>query len=190
MSSNVKPVSSDDQIVSSNASEAPVEAGGKKRSERLRARRDEAGLAQVSGWVPKDRRAFAREVLAALARGSNSLPPDPSQAAALEAAQSAGEAAQAEAAAARRMLAATQQHEQSLTAELGAIHLKLDAAHADLNAARAEIELALSAKRQAETRAIEELEIAKAKTAMAMVELEQYQKTSKLKAKIINWLVK
>jgi len=63
-----------------------VEDGGKKRSERLRARRDEAGLAQVSGWVPKERRAFAREVLAALARGANSLPPDPDQAVELNAA--------------------------------------------------------------------------------------------------------
>ena len=40
---------------------------GRERKERLRARRDEAGMAQVSGWVPKDRRPYAREVLSALA---------------------------------------------------------------------------------------------------------------------------
>ncbi len=73
---------------------------GRERKERLRARRDEAGMAQVSGWVPKDRRPYAREVLAALARGANSLPPDPEQAAALDVAQAdatAAKAAEAEA---------------------------------------------------------------------------------------------
>ncbi len=67
---------------------------GRERKERLRARRDEAGMAQVSGWVPKDRRPYAREVLAALARGANSLPPDPEQVAALEAAQAVAKAAE------------------------------------------------------------------------------------------------
>jgi hypothetical protein len=51
-------------------------------------------MAQVSGWVPKDRRPYAREVLAALARGANSLPPDPEQVAALEAAQAVAKAAE------------------------------------------------------------------------------------------------
>ena len=74
---------------------------GRERKERLRARRDEVGLAQVSGWVPKDRRPYAREVLAALAQGANSLPPDPEQAAALKVIQEALAAAQAEAATAR-----------------------------------------------------------------------------------------
>lgn len=190
MPRNDSVVPSDVQIVSSDATEAHIEAGGKKRSERLRARRDEAGLAQVSGWVPKDRRAFAREVLAALSRGSNSLPPDPGQAAALEAAQSALEAAQAEAVAACRMLAAAQQHEQSLTAELGAIHVKLDAAHAELDAARAEIRVMLDGRHQAETAALVQLEAARAEAALAQVTAERFQKVSGLRGRAIRWLVR
>ena len=190
MPRNDSVVPSDVQIVSSDATEAHVEAGGKKRSERLRARRDEAGLAQVSGWVPKDRRAFAREVLAALSRGSNSLPPDPSQAAALEAAQSALEAAQVEAAAAREMLVAAQQHEQSLTAELGAIHVKLDAAHAELDVARAEIEVALDAKRQAEAAALAQVEAARAEAVLSLAKAERFQKAPGLRGRAIRWLVR
>lgn len=172
--------------VPSNASEAHAEDGGKKRSERLRARRDEAGLAQVSGWVPKDRRPYAREVLAALAQGANSLPPDPVQAAALEAAQSALKETQVEAVTAREMLVAAQQHEQSLTAELGAIHVKLDAAHAELDVARAEIEVVLDAKRQAETAALAQIEAAKVEAALALEEAKKFQKIPGLRG----WVVK
>jgi len=163
---------------------------GRERKERLRARRDEAGLAQVSGWVPKDRRAFAREVLAALSRGSNSLPPDPEQAAALEAAQIALEAAQAEAVIARETLVAAQQHEQSLTTELGAVHVKLDAAHAELDVARAEIEVVLDAKRQAETKAVAQVEAAKAEAALALATAERFQKAPGLRGRTIRWLAR
>lgn len=55
------------------------------RKQRLRARREADGMAQVSGWVPTARRAYAREVLRAVAEGANSLPPDPEMAAALDA---------------------------------------------------------------------------------------------------------
>lgn len=190
MPSNAGNVPSNDQDVSSNAIEARAEDGGKKRSERLRARRDEAGLAQVSGWVPKDRRAFARQVLSALSQGSNSLPPDPDQAAALEAAQSALGAAQGEAAAAREMLAAMQQHEQSLTTELGDIRVKLDAAHADLDVARAEIAVALDAKRQAQTAALAQVEAAKAAAALALEVAERFQKAPGLRGRVIRWLAR
>lgn len=69
---------------------------GRERKERLRARRDEVGMAQVSGWVPKDRRAYVREVIAALAQGANSLPPDPAQATALDKARAEVSALRAE----------------------------------------------------------------------------------------------
>jgi hypothetical protein len=190
MPRNTSPVSSDEQSVPRNATEAHTEAGGKKRSERLRARRDEAGLTQVSGWVPKDRRAFAREVLAALSRGSNSLPPDPGQAAALEVAQNALEAAQAEAVAAREMLEVAQQHEHSLTDELGAIHVKLNAAQAELDVARAEVQVALDAKRQAETAALVQVETAKAEAALAQATAERFQKASGLRGRAIRWLAR
>lgn len=163
---------------------------GRERKERLRARRDEAGLAQVSGWVPKERRAFAREVLAALSQGANSLPPDPEQAASLEAAQSALGAAQAEAAIAREMLAAVQQHEQSLTTELSDIRIKLDAAHADLDIARAGIAEALDAKRQAETTALAQVEAAKAEAAQALETAERFQKARGLRGRAIRWLAR
>lgn len=176
--------------VPSNAPEPHAEDGGKKRSERLRARRDEAGLAQVSGWVPKDRRPYARKVLAALAQGANSLPPDPEQAAALRTAQAALEATQATAVTAREMLVAAQQHEQSLMTELGAIHLKLDAAHAELDVARAEIEVGLDAKRQAEAKALAQVEAAEAMAAVALATAERFQKVPGIRGKIIKWFAK
>ncbi len=171
--------------VPSNALEAHAhaEVGGKKRSERLRARRDEAGLAQVSGWVPKDRRPYAREVLAALAQGANSLPPDPEQAAALKAAQAALEVAQEEATTARigeaaacKALLVAEERGQVLTAEL--------------DVARAEIEVALDARRQAETAALAQVEAAKAEAALAQATVERFQKASGLRGKAIRWLAR
>ena len=156
---------------------------GRERKERLRARRDEVGLAQVSGWVPKDRRPYAREVLAALAQGANSLPPDPEQAAAIKAIQGALEAAQAEAAIARieetvsaKALLVAQEREQVLTAEL--------------DVARAEIEAALNAKRQAEVAALAQVAAAKAAAALALEAVERFQKTPGLRGWIIRNIVK
>lgn len=156
---------------------------GRERKERLRARRDEAGLAQVSGWVPKERRPYAREVLAALAQGANSLPPDPEQAAALKAAQAALEAAHVEATDARieevaasKALLVAQEREQALTAEL--------------DVARAEIEVALNAKRQAETAALAQVEAAKAEAAQALAAVERFQKAPGLRGRAIRWLAR
>jgi len=98
----------------------PGEGAGRQRSERLRARRDAAGMAQVSGWVPKDRRAYAREVIAALARGANSLPPDPVQAAALEAAQVDAAVARVAEGKARAALVEAEQHARALATDLDA----------------------------------------------------------------------
>lgn len=156
---------------------------GRERKERLRARRDEAGLAQVSGWVPKDRRAYAREVLVALSKGANSLPPDPEQAAALETTQAALEAAQVEAATARAAetvacegLLVAQQCSQVLAAEL--------------EAARAENEALRDARRQAETAALAQVEEAKAAAVLALATVEQFQKAPGLRGKAIRWLAR
>ena len=100
---------------------------GRQRSERLRARRGEAGLAQVSGWVPKERRAYAREVLEALARGANSLPPDPEQADALEAAQIEAGRARAAEAEAQAALVQAKEHGQILAAQLDATRAEIEA---------------------------------------------------------------
>jgi len=54
------------------------------RKQRMRAKREAEGLAQVSGWVPAARRAYAREILRAVGDGANSLPPDPELLAALD----------------------------------------------------------------------------------------------------------
>jgi len=125
-------------------------------------------MAQVSGWVPKDRRPYAREVLAALSRGANSLPPDPEQAAALE-------AAQADAAAAR-----TAERVARADAEVAR-----EAGNQAVNAAVARAEMAERAReiiagelRQAETVA-----------AQARAEVERFQKAPGLRGRVIRWLV-
>jgi chromosome segregation ATPase len=100
---------------------------GRERSGRLRARRDAAGLAQVSGWVPKERRAYAREVLEALTRGANSLPLDPEQAAALEAARIEADAAKAAEAEAQAALTQARKHGQALVAQLDATRAEIEA---------------------------------------------------------------
>ncbi len=160
---------------------------GRERKERLRARRDEAGMAQVSGWVPKDRRPYAREVLA---RGTNSLPPDPEQAAALEAAQADASAARVAEAAARAMLAEARQRGQAMTAEL--------------DATRAEAEAAREAGRQAEASAVAraktaervqeaitgELRAAEAAATQARAQAERFQQAPGLRGWVVRWLVR
>jgi hypothetical protein len=73
------------------------ETGARARKKRLHSKRAEAGLAQISAWVPVERRSYARDVLKAVASGANSLPPDPEIAAELAAAQIKIEQIEAEA---------------------------------------------------------------------------------------------
>ena len=73
------------------------ETGARARKKRLHSKRAEAGLAQISAWVPIERRSYARDVLKAVASGANSLPPDPEIAAELAAAQNRIEQIEAEA---------------------------------------------------------------------------------------------
>lgn len=145
---------------------------GRERKERLRTRRDEAGMAQVSGWVPKERRAYAREVIAALARGVNSLPPDPEQAAVMEAARVEAEAAKAAEATAHAALAEAERHSQELTTELDAARTRAEVAER----AREEVASALRAAEEA--------------TAAARAEVQRFQGTPGLRGKVVRWLVR
>ena len=129
-----------------NSNFLPSSSTGRQRSERLRARRGEAGLAQVSGWVPKERRAYAREVLEALARGANSLPPDPEQAAALEAARVEADRARAAEAAAQAALVQAKEHGQVLTAQLDAARAEIEAEKRQGKALEAERDAARAAE--------------------------------------------
>ncbi len=156
---------------------------GRERKERLRARRDEAGMAQVSGWVPKDRRPYAREVLAALARGANSLPPDPEQAAALDVAQAEATAAKAAEAEARAALAKAEQHGQALAAEL-------DAARETGRQAEAAAMARAEAAERARKAAVDELRAAEALAAQARVEAERFQKVPGLRGRVVRWLAR
>ena len=156
---------------------------GRERKERLRARRDEAGLAQVSGWVPKDRRSYAREVLAALAKGANSLPPDPEQVEALRAAQAALEAAQADAIIARHAEGAASEALLAAQAREGVLAAELDVA-------RTQIEVALDAKRQAETAALAQVEAARAEATLAQAVAGRFQKAPGLRGQLMRWLAK
>ncbi len=87
------------------------------RKQRMRARREADGMAQVSGWVPAARRAYAREVLRAVAEGANSLPPDPEMAAALDVVRTDLSRAHAEIEARDAALQAARDREARLEAE-------------------------------------------------------------------------
>ena len=149
---------------------------GRERKERLRARRDKVGMAQVSGWVPKERRAYAREVIAALARGANSLPPDPEQVATLE-------AAQADATAAR--------------AAEAAVRVELDAARAEGEASReagrqaaaAALDRATAAE-QAQEALAGRLRTAEVAAAQAQAKAERFQQTPGMRGRVARWLVR
>ncbi len=145
---------------------------GRQRSERLRARRNEAGLAQVSGWVPKERRAYAREVLAALVRGTNSLPPDPEQAAALDAVRAEAEAAKAEEFAAHAALAEAEERRQVLAAERDTANTRASAAEQERDEARHVLQAAEAAAEQ------------------ARAEIKRFQEAPGLRGRVIRWLAR
>ena len=164
---------------------------GRERKERLRQRRDAAGLAQVSGWVPKDRRAYAREVIAALARGANSLPPDPTQAAVLDAAQVDAAAARAAEGKARVALAEAERHARALAADLDGA--KAAAAQAGLEAssrAEAAAEARAAAVERERDGIRDELQAAEAASAAARAEAERFQQVPGLRGRVVRWLAR
>jgi len=161
-----------------NSESSSRSSTGRQRSERLRAKRGEAGLAQVSGWVPKERRAYAREVLEALARGANSLPPDPEQAAALEAAQiEVGRARAAEADAQAALVQAKEQG-QILTSQLNATHVEMEVEKRQRLALEAERDAAMAA--EAAERKKAQMTAAEARAATRSAQEAQKQATEAL----------
>ncbi len=167
-----------------------VEDGGKKRSERLRARRDEAGLAQVSGWVPKERRAYARKVLAALAQGANSLPPDPEQAVVLEAAEAETAAARAGERSALAALTLAEQREQALAAELEAAHATIESIQQVSCQAEAAALAQAKEANQVREDVLDQLRAAKATAVQARVEAERLRQAPGLRGRVARWLVR
>ncbi len=166
---------------------------GRERKERLRQRRDAAGMAQVSGWVPKDRRAYAREVIAALARGANSLPPDPAQAAALDAVHADAVAARASEAEARAALAEAEGHARALATDLDGARAAAAAAEAARDAgSRAEAAaLARAAAAERERDDIrDELQAAEAAATEARAEAGRFQQAPGLRGRVVRWLVR
>lgn len=55
----------------------------RRRAAKSREKRQQAGQTRISAWVPRERAAYAHQVLQALIAGDNTLPPDPEQEAAM-----------------------------------------------------------------------------------------------------------
>jgi len=163
---------------------------GRERKERLRQRRDEAGMAQVSGWVPKDRRAYAREVIAALARGANSLPPDPEQVTALATAQAAADAARVAEAETRVALVEAERRGQALTAELDAARDESEAAREAGHQAEVAAVARAEAAEQAREAIAAELRAVEAVAAQAQAEAERFRQAPGLRGRVARWLVR
>ncbi len=117
------------------------QTGARARKKRLYSKRAAEGLGQVSGWVPIERRSYARAVLKAVAEGANSLPPDPEMADALAEALAKVERVEAQAAAS--------QAEARAAIDLLAVEAR--AAHAEAQAALQRAEKAEAAMRLAKS---------------------------------------
>ena len=111
---------------------AKQRAADRRRAAKLRKQREQAGQVRIQAWVPRERAAYARQVLHAAASGANTLPPDPAQQAALDVARAEATAAHAELAGARN---AGRQVEQAKAAEAAAAR-ELATARAEAEAAR------------------------------------------------------
>jgi len=138
----------DEQAVSDHADRR---AADRRRSAKLRERREQAGQVRISAWVPRERADHARQVLRAAAAGANTLPPDPGQQADLDAARAEAAAAQAELEAAREAgrqasaeaaarAGAAERAQAALADELRAAEAAAMAARADVDALRGELE--------------------------------------------------
>lgn len=133
---------------------AKQRAADRRRTAKLRKQREQAGQVRIQAWVPRERAAYARQVLHAAASGANTLPPDPAQQAALDAARAEATAAHAELAGARN---AGRQAEQAKAAEAAAALARAEAAEQgreeaarELVTARAEAEAAQGRERAAQ----------------------------------------
>ncbi len=132
---------------------AEQRAADRRRAAKLRERREQAGQVRIQAWVPRERAAYARQVLQAAAGGANALPPDPGQQADLGAARAEAVAAWAELEETRA--AGDRQAEQARLAEAAALaraeaaERGRETATRELTAVRAEVEAAQGRERTA-----------------------------------------
>lgn len=75
---------------------AEQRAADRHRAAKLRQRREQAGQVRIQAWVPRERAAYARQVLHAAAVGANTLPPNPEQQDVLDATKAEAGALRAE----------------------------------------------------------------------------------------------
>lgn len=143
-------------------------AADRRRAAKLRERREQAGQVRIQAWVPRERAAYARQVLQAAAGGANALPPDPGQQVDLDAARAEAVALRAELEEVRA--AHDHQAEQAQSAEAAALARaeatergRAEAAR-ELAAVRSEVEAAQGRERAAqEAAAVLQGELAKIK---------------------------
>lgn len=113
----------DEPVVSGHALPAEDRAGqraaDRRRAAKLRKRREQAGQVRIQAWVPRERAAYARQVLQAAVAGTNALPPDPGQQADLDAARA--EVAVTRAELEEAQAAIDRQAEQARSAEIAAL---------------------------------------------------------------------
>ena len=132
----------------------------RRRAAKSREKRQQAGQARISAWMPQERAGYARQVLQALAAGRNVLPPDPEQEATVAALRT--ELDQVQALAMRR--------EGELTVERDAANGRAHAAERERDAARCG------------------LRAAEAVLARAHAEAERFQEAPGLRGRVIRWL--
>jgi chromosome segregation ATPase len=156
----------------------------RERKQRLRERRESAGLAQISGWVPVARRSYAREVLRAVAEGANSLPPDPELVAALETAREEVSKARTEIEARDQALQEAREREASLEAERDAAKAAEAAAREQGQAKALEAGEAARSARDAGERAREALERAQ----KAEAAIQQAKSLPGLRGRLVRWI--
>lgn len=167
----------DEQSVSDHADRR---ASDRRRSAKLRERREQAGQVRISAWVPRERADHARQVLRAAAAGANTLPPDPSQQADLD-------AARAEAATAWAELEATREagRQASVEAEAAAEAAQDAGGRAEATA----LARAASAERERDD-IRDELQAAEAAAAEARAEAERFRQAPGLRGRVVRWLAR
>ena len=136
--------------------------GNRRRAARSREKRQGAGQTRISAWVPRERAAYAHQVLQAVVAGGNTLPPDPEQEAALDA----------------------------LRAELDQVRTAIVRREAELVAERDVASGRASAAERERDEARSELETAEVAAARARAEAEQFQKAPGVRGRVIRWLAR
>lgn len=144
----------------------------RRRAAKLRERRGEEGQTRISAWVPRERALYARQVLQAVVAGANTLPPNPEQAAALDAAQADAAASRAAEVAALACLAEAERHGRELVAELLAARTMTEVVERAQEAVASQL------------RAVEAI------AAQARAEVERFQEAPGLRGRMIRWLVR